>query len=410
MWTNLVFNLLLLLLSDNIFMIGAANVGYLIFNFLNLNAGWIHRADRPNQYRPWRAPTWLLVAGSVLSFVNLAFMGFGADIYGAGTLATGLAFAALIVPVFIYRHWIQDKGSFPAEMAKDLEFVEGQRIIRRAGIWPYVVLVVGVLVVAHLPQARGVLRMLITGIKSKPVYAPLSSDAGGRYHLMLGSGVGRRAAARGCSANCRWRRRKPWRARRCCMSMRAPARRQRSSSSPSRAWARCACLSNSGALLDDFRALLERSLMGTRLYVAGPESFIGMAMKVALEFNLNKDEIRAEECGTLARRDPLHPLPRHHGRGQDQHRAMRGLRPVAAGARSLLAPPCRLHGRDGGCGSARANCREIQRGLPVSGGQTFEVVVKAIEPGHPADQALHAGLAQRRPRCRPSPAAPMSSS
>ncbi len=148
MYTNLVFNLFLLLLSDNIFIIGAANVGYLIFNFLNLNAGWIHRADRPKQYRPWRAPTWLLVAGSLLSFVNLAFMGFGADIYGAGTLATGLSFAALIVPVFVYRHWIQDKGSFPADMARDLEFVDGERIVKRAGVWPYVTLVVGILVVA----------------------------------------------------------------------------------------------------------------------------------------------------------------------------------------------------------------------------------------------------------------------
>ena len=147
MWTNLVFNLFLLLLSDNVFIIGAANVGYLIFNFLNLNAGWIHRADRPNQYRPWRAPTWLLVAGSILSFANLAFMGFGADIYGSGTLATGLAFAALIVPVFIYRHWIQDKGSFPANMVLDLAYVDGQPIVKRAGIWPYVTLVVGVLVV-----------------------------------------------------------------------------------------------------------------------------------------------------------------------------------------------------------------------------------------------------------------------
>ena len=148
MWTNLVFNLLLLLLSDNVFIIGAANVGYLIFNFLNLNAGWIHRADRPTQYRPWRAPTWMLVAGSILSYANLAFMGFGADIYGAGTLATGLAFAALIAPVFIYRHWIQDKGSFPANMAQDLEYVDGARIVKRAGIWPYVTLVAGVLVVA----------------------------------------------------------------------------------------------------------------------------------------------------------------------------------------------------------------------------------------------------------------------
>ena len=51
------------------------------------------------------------------------------------------------------------------------------------------------------------------------------------------------------------------------------------------------------SLLREFRAVLDRSLMGTRLYVAGHESFIGLAMKIALEFNLNKDEIRAEESG-----------------------------------------------------------------------------------------------------------------
>jgi amino acid transporter len=148
MTTNLVFNLVLLLLSDSVFIIGAANIGYLIFNFLNLNAGWIHRCDRPRQERPWRAPTWILAAGTVLSFVNLAFMGFGADVYGAGTLTTGLAFAALIVPVFVYRHFVQDKGSFPPEMARDLDMVDGERIVKRAGVWPYVVLLLGVVVVA----------------------------------------------------------------------------------------------------------------------------------------------------------------------------------------------------------------------------------------------------------------------
>jgi amino acid transporter len=148
MLTNLGFNLVLLLLSDSVFVIGAANIGYLIFNFLNLNAGWIHRLDRPRQERPWRAPTWILAAGAVLSFVNLAFMGFGADVYGAGTLKTGLLFAALIVPVFVYRHFIQDKGNFPPEMAQDLETVNGERIVKRAGIWPYVVLVLGIAVVA----------------------------------------------------------------------------------------------------------------------------------------------------------------------------------------------------------------------------------------------------------------------
>jgi hypothetical protein len=55
-------------------------------------------------------------------------------------------------------------------------------------------------------------------------------------------------------------------------------------------------------LLGEFRLLLADSLMGTRLYVAGPESFIGLAMRIALEFNLNKDEIRAEQLGSLARR------------------------------------------------------------------------------------------------------------
>jgi len=148
MLTNLGFNLLLLLLSDIVFVIGAANIGYLLYNFLTLNAGWIHRLDRPRQERPWRAPSWILAAGVVLSFANLAFMGFGADVYGVGTLKTGLIFAALIVPVFLYRHYIQDKGVFPSEMAEDLEMSAGNRMIKRAGVWPYAVLALGIAVVA----------------------------------------------------------------------------------------------------------------------------------------------------------------------------------------------------------------------------------------------------------------------
>jgi hypothetical protein len=52
----------------------------------------------------------------------------------------------------VYRHYIQDKGSFPQEMADDLETVDGERIIKRAGIWPYVVLVLGIAVVAITHQ------------------------------------------------------------------------------------------------------------------------------------------------------------------------------------------------------------------------------------------------------------------
>lgn len=146
MWTNLVFNLALLLMSDYVFVLAAANVGYLIFSFLNLNAGWIHRMDRPTQARPWKAPTWLIAAGAVLGFLNLAFMGMGADATGAGALRSGLIFAALIVPVFVYRHYIRDKGQFPPSMLEDLEIQPGQKMVRRAGFWPYLTLVLAVLV------------------------------------------------------------------------------------------------------------------------------------------------------------------------------------------------------------------------------------------------------------------------
>ena len=147
MLTNLGFNLLLLLMSDYVFVLGASNVGYLMFNFLNLNAGWMHRVDRPRQERPWRAPTWLIVAGAALSFVNLTFMGMGADVYGSGTLKTGLLFAALIVPVFAYRHYVRDKGTFPAAMVEDLDLGSGEKIVNRAGLWPWLTLIAGAVVV-----------------------------------------------------------------------------------------------------------------------------------------------------------------------------------------------------------------------------------------------------------------------
>jgi hypothetical protein len=78
-------------------------------------------------------------------------MGMGADTSGIGTLRSGLIFASLIVPVFVYRHYIQDKGKFPAAMEVDLEIGTGQTVVKRAGIWPYVALALGivVLVVTH---------------------------------------------------------------------------------------------------------------------------------------------------------------------------------------------------------------------------------------------------------------------
>ena len=148
MWTDLCFNLILLMMSDYVFILAASNVGYIIFNFLNLNSGWIHRMDRPKWERPYKAPTILLLLGGILGYVNLAMMGMGANIWGSGTLMTGLIFASLIIPVFMYRHFVQDKGVFPKSMLEDMHLAGNEQgVANRAGILPYLALLLGVFVV-----------------------------------------------------------------------------------------------------------------------------------------------------------------------------------------------------------------------------------------------------------------------
>src|SRR5947199_7881951 len=140
--------------------------------------------------------------------------------------------------------------------------------------------------------------MLVTGIKSKPVYAPLRADPGGRHHLMLGRGPGADALLRVLAE----------------VRSSAPEALQRTrvllvpeadAALPTAPFDHLGLgllnvFPDTASLLTAFRLVLDESLMGTRLYVAGPESFIGLAMKIALEFDLNKDEIYAEEVGTLA--------------------------------------------------------------------------------------------------------------
>ena len=147
MWTDLGFNLILLMMSDYVFVLAVSNVCYLVFNFLNLNAGWIHRIDNANAHRPWRAPTFMLGAGTVLAFVNMVFLGAGAKVWGAGTLVSGLVAMAAVVPFFVWRHYIIDKGQFPAAMLDDLHIEQRDLNNRRAGNLPYLALAGGVLVV-----------------------------------------------------------------------------------------------------------------------------------------------------------------------------------------------------------------------------------------------------------------------
>lgn len=151
MWTDLVFNLIVLAIASAdatsfFFILAVSNCGYIIFNFLNLNAGWIHRIDNGHIARPWKAPSWLLGVGAIFAYVNMIFMGAGAKVWNPMALWAGLITAALIIPVFCFRHYIQDKGKFPDHMLADLGMTGADLSVKKAGILPYLTLVAGVVV------------------------------------------------------------------------------------------------------------------------------------------------------------------------------------------------------------------------------------------------------------------------
>ena len=147
MWTDLTFNLILLLMSDYVFVLAVSNVNYLIFNFLNLNAGWIHRIDNAKVPRPYKVPMPLFVAGVAMAYVNAFLMGSGANVWGSSTLLLGWIAALISIPIFLYRHYVTDKGKFPDHMLADL-VLEGETELqaKKAGVLPYVAIVAGLAV------------------------------------------------------------------------------------------------------------------------------------------------------------------------------------------------------------------------------------------------------------------------
>ncbi len=151
MWTDLTFNLIVLAIASSdatsfFFILAVSNCGYIIFNFLNLNAGWIHRIDNAHIRRPWRAPTWIITIGAIFAFVNVVFMGAGAKTWNPLALWAGLITAAMIVPVFCFRHYIQDGGRFPTPMFDDLGMTAGDLSPKKAGMLPYLTLIAGIAV------------------------------------------------------------------------------------------------------------------------------------------------------------------------------------------------------------------------------------------------------------------------
>jgi DNA-directed RNA polymerase subunit RPC12/RpoP len=138
--------------------------------------------------------------------------------------------------------------------------------------------------------------MLITGIKSRPIYTALAPDLGGRYHLLVGQGSGGDALLRllqempaGADIHVLY----------ATESLSGTDRSEALVARGLSDFRIFATLTEVSVALDQ---TLAGCVMGTRLYIAGSESFIGSAVRVAMKYNLNGDEVQRELCGSAARR------------------------------------------------------------------------------------------------------------
>jgi hypothetical protein len=135
--------------------------------------------------------------------------------------------------------------------------------------------------------------MLVTGIKSRPIYTTLQPDLGGRQHVLVGQGSGGEALVR---------------------VLRGLPRRQGAeviviyTGEPLQS--ELANLDPQGLRLypseaeavADLDRTLARCFVGTRVYVSGSESFIGLCVQVSSRYAMNDDEVQCEHAGSAARR------------------------------------------------------------------------------------------------------------
>ncbi|MHC8367291.1 dimethylamine monooxygenase subunit DmmA family protein [Pseudomonas sp. ZT5P21] len=139
--------------------------------------------------------------------------------------------------------------------------------------------------------------MLITGIKSRPVYDRLQPLPGGIRHIIAGQGSGGRAMLRLLEEMAGLDRpitllysQESFSGQDFLAGLQQYPRHQ------------LKVYASNQALIDELNDLLFDARMGTRLYLAGSESFLGSAMQVATRFDLNRDEVLREHSGTLVRR------------------------------------------------------------------------------------------------------------
>jgi dimethylamine monooxygenase subunit C len=130
--------------------------------------------------------------------------------------------------------------------------------------------------------------MLIVGIKSRPVYTGLVIDTNAPRHLFALEGEGAMAVAEQAD--------KAFLAK--SEILYVGPKNFEVALKPADVW----MAHTIPILLNRLRVTLQTAKMGTRLYIAGTEGFIGQAMQVALELGIDFNSIRTEHRGSLARR------------------------------------------------------------------------------------------------------------
>ncbi|RJG09947.1 hypothetical protein D3879_18005 [Pseudomonas cavernicola] len=139
--------------------------------------------------------------------------------------------------------------------------------------------------------------MLITGIKSRPIYDQLRPLLGGTRHIVAGQGSGGRAMLRLLDEMAGLNLRTTL-----LYSLESFSGQNHLDELQLIPVADLRVYASNRELIKDLTELLGQARMGTRLYLSGSESFIGTTMQVVTAFDLNRDEVLRENSGTLVRR------------------------------------------------------------------------------------------------------------
>jgi predicted RNA-binding Zn-ribbon protein involved in translation (DUF1610 family) len=146
--------------------------------------------------------------------------------------------------------------------------------------------------------------MLVAGIKSRPSYGGLEADPNAKRHLIAAEGEGALAVVDlAATARLAAKAQGDFLPRATILyADGGSAGRDHAQSLQALGADSCHVFPTIPTLLVRLGAVLATAHMGTRLYVAGTEGFIGQVVQLALAHGLDHHSVRTEHRGSLARR------------------------------------------------------------------------------------------------------------